>query len=99
MHALYLILERIAPNPMVTLNRAIALAETEGPQAGLALLAALDGDARMAGHHRLLSVRAHLLEKTGDRAGAYEHYRRAARATASIAEQRYLDSRAARLRP
>ncbi|WP_327070854.1 RNA polymerase sigma factor [Kitasatospora sp. NBC_01250] len=98
-HALYLILERIAPNPMVTLNRAIALAETEGPQAGLALLAALDGDARMAGHHRLLSVRAHLLEKTGDRAGAYEHYRRAARATASIAEQRYLDSRAARLRP
>src|SRR5246500_2784674 len=62
-HALYLILERIAPNPMVTLNRAIALAETEGPQAGLALLATLDNDDRMARHHRLLSVRAHLLEK------------------------------------
>ncbi|MFD2080839.1 RNA polymerase sigma factor, sigma-70 family [Actinopolymorpha cephalotaxi] len=98
-HALYLILERIAPNPMVTLNRAIALAETEGPTAGLALLATLDGDARMAGHHRLLSVRAHLLEKTGDPAGAYEHYRRAAKATASLAEQRYLQGRAARLRP
>jgi RNA polymerase sigma factor (sigma-70 family) len=98
-HALYLILERIAPNPMVTLNRAIALAETEGPQAGLALLSALDGDERMAGHHRLLSVRAHLLEKTGDTAGAYEHYRRAAKATASIAEQRYLESRASRVRP
>src|SRR6201991_5092209 len=98
-HALYLVLERIAPNPMVTLNRAIALAETEGPAAGLALLATLDGDERMAGHHRLLSVRAHLLEKTGDTAGAYEHYRRAARATASIAEQRYLESRAGRLRP
>ncbi len=97
-HALYLILERIAPNPMVTLNRAIALAETEGPQAGLTLLAALDGDARLAGHHRLLSVRAHLLERTGDPAGAYEHYRRAAKATASLAEQRYLESRAARLR-
>ncbi|GAA4207599.1 RNA polymerase sigma factor [Microbispora amethystogenes] len=97
-HALYLILERIAPNPMVTLNRAIALAETEGPQAGLALLATLDGDERMAGHHRLLSVRAHLLEKTGDTAGAYEHYRRAARSTASIAEQRYLESRAGRVR-
>ncbi|MFI6845132.1 RNA polymerase sigma factor [Kitasatospora sp. NBC_00085] len=95
-HALYLILERIAPNPMVTLNRAIALAETEGPQAGLALLSTLDGDERMAGHHRLLSVRAHLLERTGDTAGAYEHYRRAARATASIAEQRHLESRAAR---
>ena len=97
-HALYLILERIAPNPMVTLNRAIALAETKGPQAGLALLATLDGDERMARHHRLLSVRAHLLDKTGDTAGAYEHYQRAAKATASIAEQRYLRSRASRLR-
>ncbi|MFI1293960.1 RNA polymerase sigma factor [Streptomyces sp. NPDC020792] len=98
-HALYLILERIAPNPMVTLNRAIALAETEGPQAGLALLSTLDSDDRMAGHHRLLSVRAHLLEKTGEAAGAYEHYRRAAKATASIAERRYLESRAGRVRP
>jgi RNA polymerase sigma factor (sigma-70 family) len=98
-HALYLILERIAPNPMVVLNRAIALAEIEGPQAGLALLSALDDDDRMAGHHRLLSVRAHLLEKTGDTAGAYDHYRRAAKATASLAEQRYLESRASRVRP
>ncbi|MCO5999658.1 RNA polymerase sigma factor [Actinoallomurus rhizosphaericola] len=97
-HALYLILERIAPNPMVTLNRAIALAETEGPRAGLALLSTLDADERIAGHHRLLSVRAHLLERTGDTAGAYEHYRRAAKATASLAEQRYLESRAGRLR-
>ena len=97
-HALYLILERIAANPMVTLNRAVALAETEGPLAGLALLATLDGDERVAGHHRLVSVRAHLLEKAGDTAGAYEHYRRAARSTASIAEQRYLESRASRLR-
>jgi RNA polymerase sigma factor (sigma-70 family) len=98
-HALYLILDRIAPNPMVTLNRAIALAETEGPRAGLALLSTLDGDERVAGHHRLLSVRAHLLEKAGDPAAAYELYRRAAKATASIAEQRYLESRAGRVRP
>ncbi|MGG2464206.1 RNA polymerase sigma factor [Streptomyces sp. RGM 3693] len=97
-HALYLILERIAPNPMVTLNRAIALAETEGPPAGLALLATLDSDGRMAGHHRLLSVRAHLLEKTGDTAGAYELYRRAAKSTASIAERRYLESRASQVK-
>jgi predicted RNA polymerase sigma factor len=53
----------------------------------------------MTGHHRLLSVRAHLLENAGDPAGAYEHYRRAARATASLAEQRYLESRASRARP
>jgi predicted RNA polymerase sigma factor len=98
-HALYLILERIAPNPMVTLNRAVALAETQGPQAGLALLATLDSDERMAGHHRLLSVRAHLLEKAGDTAGAYDYYRRAAKATASIAERRYLEYRASRVRP
>ncbi|MFI1604424.1 RNA polymerase sigma factor [Streptomyces griseofuscus] len=96
-HALYLILERIAPNPMVTLNRAIALAETESPEAGLTLLATLDGDDRMARHHRLLSVRAHLLERAGDTQGAYDHYRRAAKATASLAEQRYLQARAARL--
>ncbi|MGC0318697.1 RNA polymerase sigma factor [Kitasatospora acidiphila] len=98
-HALYLVLERIAPNPMVTLNRAVALAETAGPAAGLALLSTLDGDERMAGHHRLLSVRAHLLEKSGDTARAYQHYLRAAKATASIAEQRYLQARAARVRP
>jgi predicted RNA polymerase sigma factor len=97
-HALYLVLERIAPNPMVTLNRAIALAEIEGPQAGLALLSALDDDERMAGHHRLLSVRAHLLEKAGDVAGAYQHYRRAAKSTASMAERRYLESRAGRVK-
>jgi RNA polymerase sigma factor (sigma-70 family) len=96
-HALYLILERIAPNPMVTLNRAIALAEIQGPAAGLALLSGLDADERMTGHHRLLSVRAHLLEKNGETALAYEEYRRAAKATASIAERRHLESRAARL--
>ncbi|MFE4514799.1 RNA polymerase sigma factor [Kitasatospora sp. NPDC056783] len=98
-HGLYLVLERIAPNPVVTLNRAIALAEVEGPEAGLALLATLDTDSRLAGHHRLLSVRAHLLERTGETAGAYDHYRRAARATASLAERRYLEARAARVRP
>ncbi|WP_034484533.1 RNA polymerase sigma factor [Actinomadura oligospora] len=98
-YALYLVLERIAPNPMVTLNRAIALAELEGPEAGLDLLATLDGDERMARHHRLLSVRAHLLEKTGDTSGAYELYRRAAKATASLAEQRYLEGRASRVKP
>ncbi|GAA0904725.1 sigma factor-like helix-turn-helix DNA-binding protein [Virgisporangium ochraceum] len=98
-HALYLILQRIAPNPMVILNRAVALAEVEGPVAGLALLSTLDDDERLAGHHRLLSVRAHLLEKAGDTRAAYEHYRRAARATASVAEQRYLEGRAAACQP
>jgi predicted RNA polymerase sigma factor len=98
-HALYLILERIAPNPVVTLNRAVALAQVRGPAAGLELLASLDGDARLAGHHRLHAVRAHLLEQAGHPAAARASYRLAARATASRAEQRYLESRAARLDP
>ncbi|MEV0898882.1 DUF6596 domain-containing protein [Actinoplanes sp. NPDC049802] len=97
-HALYLILERIAPNPMVTLNRVVALAEIDGPEAGLTLLATLDADERMTGHHRLLSVRAHLLERSGDLPAAHDCYRQAARATASLAEQRHLESRARRLR-
>jgi RNA polymerase sigma factor (sigma-70 family) len=96
-HILYKILERIAPNPMVTLNRAVALAEINGPEAGLALLAGLDTDTRMADHHRLHAVRAHLLEQAGDLPGALENYRLAARATASLAERRYLEHRAARL--
>jgi predicted RNA polymerase sigma factor len=58
----------------------------------------LDADERMAGHYRLLSVRAHLLEKAGDTAAAYEHYRHAAKSTASIAERRHLESRASRVK-
>jgi predicted RNA polymerase sigma factor len=96
-HTLYKILERIAPNPMVTLNRAVALAEVSGPRAGLDLLTALDGDTRTARHHRLHAVRAHLLEQTGDLAAARDSYRLAARLTASRTEQRYLQARAAHL--
>ena len=99
MHLLYKILERIAPNPVVTLNRAVALAEIAGPRAGLELLDTLAGDARMAGHHRLHAVRAHLLETAGDLPAARDSYRLAARATASLAERRYLEGRAARLNP
>ena len=97
-HILYKILERIAPNPMVTLNRAVALAELEGPKAGLVLLSTLDDDERMAGHHRLTAVRAHLLEDAGEHAAARENYLRAAKQTASLAERRYLESRAARIK-
>jgi RNA polymerase sigma factor (sigma-70 family) len=96
--ALYVLLERIAPNPMVTLNHAVALAMVRGPRAGLALLGTLDDDDRIADHHRLDAVRAHLLEMEGDRAAARASYRSAARRTTSLPERRYLESRAARLR-
>jgi RNA polymerase sigma factor (sigma-70 family) len=95
--ALYELLERVAPNPMVTLNHAVAVAMVRGPRAGLDLLATLDADERMAAHHRLGAVRAHLLEMAGDTAAARAAYRDAARRTTSLPEQRYLEARAARL--
>ena len=95
--ALYELLERISPNPMVTLSHAVAVAMVKGPRAGLELLGTLDGDRRLAEHHRLVAVRAHLLEMAGDRAAAHSNYRRAARRTTSLPERRYLDARANRL--
>lgn len=95
--SLYALLGRMSDNPMVTLNHAIARAMVEGPAAGLQMLDALEP--RLAGHHRLHAVRAHLLEMWGDRDGALAEYRAAARKTASVPEQRYLLTRAARLTP
>lgn len=95
--ALYDVLERVSPGPVVTLNRAVALAMVDGPRAGLALLGTLDNDDRMGKNHRLDAVRGHLLELAGDTAAARAAYHRAARMTASIPEQRYLALRAAEL--
>jgi RNA polymerase sigma factor (sigma-70 family) len=95
--ALYGILEHIAPNPMVTLNRAVAIAMVHGPRDGLELLATLESDGRMARHHRLPAVRARLLELAGEPAGAQASYRDAARRATSAPERRYLTARAARL--
>ncbi|GAB3896409.1 hypothetical protein GCM10029964_077710 [Kibdelosporangium lantanae] len=82
---------------MITLNQAIATAMVHGPQAGLAQLAKLDEDPRIANHHRLASVRAHLHERAGNIAAAREHYTQAAQHTTSIPEQRYLADRIAHL--
>jgi predicted RNA polymerase sigma factor len=95
--ALYRLLEQVAPSPVVTLNRAVAVAMVDGPGAGLELLATLDGDERMAGHHLLAAVRAHPHELAGDRAAAAAGYREAARQTTSLPVRRYLETRAARL--
>ncbi|MDI6100367.1 sigma-70 family RNA polymerase sigma factor [Actinoplanes sp. NEAU-A12] len=95
--ALYEVLERLSANPVVALNRAVAVAMVHGPHAGLDALAVLDGDPRLARHHRLHAARAHLCEMAGDRRAAAEHYRAAASRTTSLPEQRYLALRAARL--
>jgi RNA polymerase sigma factor (sigma-70 family) len=95
--ALYEVLERLSPNPMVTLNRAVAVAMVHGPRAGLDLLETLDDDDRVSAHHRLDVVRGHLLEMAGDHVAAITSYRTAARRTTSLPERRYLEGRAARL--
>jgi RNA polymerase sigma factor (sigma-70 family) len=95
--ALYGLLARVAPNPMVALNEAVAVAMVEGPEAGLARLDALADDERIASGHRLEAVRGHLLEMAGDATAARESYLVAARRTTSVPERRYLESRASRL--
>jgi RNA polymerase sigma factor (sigma-70 family) len=95
--ALYDVLARVDPGPVVTLNRAVAVAMVHGPRTGLAELGTLDADSRMASNHRLHAVRGHLLEVAGERDAARAAYRDAARLTRSIQEQQYLALKAAEL--
>ncbi|MFI7704957.1 RNA polymerase sigma factor [Nonomuraea sp. NPDC049480] len=95
--ALYGVLSGMDDNPVVKLNHAVAVAMVRGPRAGLGLLERLAADERMAGHHRLAAVRAHLLEMAGDTAAAVAGYAEAAGLTMSLPERRYLEDRASRL--
>ena len=96
--SLYDLLERFAPNPFTTLNRAVAVGMVHGPEAGLRVLAELATDKRMARHHRLLATRAHLRERAGDESAAAADYLEAARRATSLPERRYLAVQAARLK-
>jgi RNA polymerase sigma factor (sigma-70 family) len=93
--ALYGLLERITDNPIVTLNRAVAVGMADEPQAGLAIVDTVAG--RLSGNARLDAVRGYLLERAGDLDGAVVAYRAAAARSTSILEQRYLVMCAARL--
>ncbi|TCO17268.1 RNA polymerase sigma factor (sigma-70 family) [Kribbella steppae] len=95
--ALYDVLVRISADPMVRLNSAVAVAMLRGPSAGLQLVDELAADPKIADHHRLAAVRAHLLEQSGDVGAARQAYAEAAKRTTSAPEQRYLRNRAARL--
>ncbi|MCZ2404823.1 RNA polymerase sigma factor [Paenarthrobacter sp. Z7-10] len=92
--ALYTLLERMTPSPMVTLNRAVAVGMVAGPQAGLKLL---DGLKSLADHHRFHAVRAHLLERLGRLSEARAAFELSAGLTANTAERYYLATQAARL--
>jgi len=95
--ALYTLLMRATDNPMVGLSHAIASGMVYGPDAGIALLDRLSQDDRVAGHYRLDAVRAHLLERRGDRDAAVAAYRTAAGGSASPPERNYLLLKASRL--
>ncbi|MFJ4268527.1 RNA polymerase sigma factor [Paenarthrobacter nicotinovorans] len=86
--ALYTVLEAVAPSPVVTLNRAVALAMVKGPAAGLELLAGLD--AELGRSHRLDAVRGHLYEMAGSIPQARAAFLAAAKKTQSLQERRYM---------
>jgi predicted RNA polymerase sigma factor len=94
---LYRLLSTITDNPMTTLNQAVAELKVNGPAAALTVLNRAASDPRLAGHYRVDGLRAHLLEESGDLAAAREHYLKAAKATLSLPERRYLQERAAQL--
>lgn len=95
--ALYELLNRLSDNPMVVLNRAVAAAMVHGPSRGLELLEELNSDTRVAHHHRLHAVCAHLLEMAGEYSEAIAAFRTAAGRTGSLPERNYLLMKAARL--
>lgn len=87
----------MAPSPIVDLNRAIAVAFSEGPDAGLALLDTLNLDAHLGEYHLLHATRADLLRRSGRPADALPHYRRALELAPSDPERRFLQRRVERL--
>ena len=91
--ALYGELLRVWPSPVVALNRAVALAEVEGPAAGLAAVEALEGDGRLAGYRYLHSTKADLLQRLDRPAEAAAAYREALGLAGNAAEQEFLGER------
>jgi RNA polymerase sigma factor (sigma-70 family) len=92
--ALYEALSRIAPSPVVELNRAVALSMAFGPEAGLALLDRIAGEPMLAGYHLLPSVRGDFLARLGRHAEAAAEFERAAALTENARERRFLLERA-----
>jgi RNA polymerase sigma-70 factor (ECF subfamily) len=95
---LYARLALVSPSPVVELNRAVAVAMAEGPEAGLALLDVLDADSRLAGYHLLPATRADLLRRGGRFDEALPHYRRALELAPSDPERRFLERRIEEMR-
>ena len=95
---LYAALERSQPSPVVTLNRAVALAMAEGPERGLALLDESDLAEILRDYQPFHAARADLLRRLGRTAEASESYRAALTLTRTDAERRFLERRLTQLR-
>ena len=95
--ALYEVLERLRPSPVYTLNRAVALAELSGPEAGLALLEALTPPAWLLRYYLWDAVLGDLHRRAGHRERAAHHLALARESAPTEAEQRLLDARLAAL--
>jgi RNA polymerase sigma-70 factor (ECF subfamily) len=93
--ALYGELARMVPSPVVELNRAVAVAMVDGPEAGLSIVAALEASGALAGYHLLHATRADLLRRLNRGTEAAAAYRDALELATSGAERRYLERRLA----
>jgi RNA polymerase sigma-70 factor, ECF subfamily len=90
---LYDVLERMQPSPIVSLNRAVAVAMADGPRSGLALIDVLSGNDDLANYHLLHAARADLLRRLGSQAEAADHYQRALALVTNDRERRFLERR------
>jgi RNA polymerase sigma-70 factor (ECF subfamily) len=90
---LYDVLERVQPSPVVSLNRAVAVAMAQGPQTGLALLDQLSANGELDGYHLLHAARADLLRRIGSPAEAARSYARALTLATNNSERRFLERR------
>ena len=93
--ALYSVLIHRQPSPVWELNRTVAVAMAQGPDAGLALLAPLERGSALAGYYLLPAVRADLERRAGRHGAAAEAYRRALALVSNAVERAYLHRRLA----
>ncbi len=90
---LYELLERLQPSPIVSLNRAVAIAMVEGPAPALALIDELAASGDLDGYHLMHAARADLLRRAGSTAEAAESYARALALVTNDGERRFLQRR------
>jgi RNA polymerase sigma-70 factor (ECF subfamily) len=90
---LYGVLENFQPSPIVSLNRAVAVAMVDGPQSGLALVDAIDASGDLEGYHLLYSARADLLRRMGAREESAKAYLKALDLVTNDSERRFLERR------